>query len=907
MLLTSTISLFCLRVLASGNSLSKMALLQANDLLFNPEKKSAEFSCSFDPSLYQLHAANNFLTQETFNSLVIPLWNPLNGCGHSLIGDPQSFLFSPFRLLFPVSNFQLYNFSIILELFIGAFFVYLLAKELRFKPMAALFASLSFSFCPYYLWYFELPNHFELYPVAFYLLARLRNKSNLKQAMLTGLGLSFLIYSMHPECAFYSIGMAAQLFISLTLVDFFKQKESGLKNLASAVSPLAIAAFTTLMVSAPLLLPFLEFLLNSTSYKQDTISMGSLPLSWYMLLSNLFYPANGHESPYIGSVACALILVSIFFITRKTIAISIVAFLSFLLTTYPGPIATLIQTSPFNVLVPIYCLPCLLLCLCLLSAHGFTRVVDKDEAVKLNHPIVLCTLLVALLPLLISYIPALQKAQYAAPLSTWFQNNGALRQESLIPLAILALAVLSLSRRLKLYPLGFGLLITLLNLSSMYSQASIALGPHKTISWSTPEIVKELKKNTGRSLACGIHTYLPNSNMVFQTTDFRLYNPFFPNRYLDYMLEAGAKKFDLYHYGFANTPSKLLDIASVKYMISPEPMIESDAFNLKNFSQSPIKLDCKEIEVIDCKQKYSNLEQALFVVSKFKIAQYSNKRITAQAKLLSQDKEVIYQSRKQLVLSPGANKLSVLKFCLPVPLHLESKSSITPYLVIQVAEEEPVSTALAPFILENENRNGSIENEDFRLLKEDRAGIRLYENKNALPDCYLVENCIVSNSSKNSLAHLTESEFDPKKMVILETQNGMPIKSKPERSSKNNVDNQSFYSLKLMRPNPNQIDIDLDTKRSAYLVLTDTYFPGWRASIDGEYTEIYRANYLFRALFVEAGKHKISFKYSPESFWIGLVLAGSFLGAGFILLTYLENRKRSQRPKRKGALTDKEQ
>lgn len=59
----------------------------------------------------------------------------------------------------------------------------------------------------------------------------------------------------------------------------------------------------------------------------------------------------------------------------------------------------------------------------------------------------------------------------------------------------------------------------------------------------------------------------------------------------------------------------------------------------------------------------------------------------------------------------------------------------------------------------------------------------------------------------------------------------------------------------------------------AYLVLTDTYFPGWLAQIDGQDTPMYRADGNFRAVFVPAGEHTVRFKYSPVSFRVGSVLS----------------------------------
>ncbi|MBN1146803.1 MAG: YfhO family protein [Anaerolineales bacterium] len=60
---------------------------------------------------------------------------------------------------------------------------------------------------------------------------------------------------------------------------------------------------------------------------------------------------------------------------------------------------------------------------------------------------------------------------------------------------------------------------------------------------------------------------------------------------------------------------------------------------------------------------------------------------------------------------------------------------------------------------------------------------------------------------------------------------------------------------------------------SGWLVLSDTWYPGWRAWVDGRATPVLRADYLFRAVPLEAGEHQVVFAYQPLSFWLGLALS----------------------------------
>jgi hypothetical protein len=63
--------------------------------------------------------------------------------------------------------------------------------------------------------------------------------------------------------------------------------------------------------------------------------------------------------------------------------------------------------------------------------------------------------------------------------------------------------------------------------------------------------------------------------------------------------------------------------------------------------------------------------------------------------------------------------------------------------------------------------------------------------------------------------------------------------------------------------NANSVSVSVDAARSGWLVLADTDYPGWHASIDGVETPIYRANLAFRAVQVDSSVHEVRFDYNP--------------------------------------------
>ena len=86
--------------------------------------------------------------------------------------------------------------------------------------------------------------------------------------------------------------------------------------------------------------------------------------------------------------------------------------------------------------------------------------------------------------------------------------------------------------------------------------------------------------------------------------------------------------------------------------------------------------------------------------------------------------------------------------------------------------------------------------------------------------------------------------------------------------------------------------IDCDAPRAGLLVLRDTWYPGWRATVDGAETPIYRINGCFRGVLVPLGRHTVSFAYRPRLvYWTGAV---SLAVTGFLLIAAIRFRKRAR-------------
>ncbi|MDP3983279.1 MAG: YfhO family protein [bacterium] len=164
--------------------------------------------------------------------------------------------------------------------------------------------------------------------------------------------------------------------------------------------------------------------------------------------------------------------------------------------------------------------------------------------------------------------------------------------------------------------------------------------------------------------------------------------------------------------------------------------------------------------------------------------------------------------------------------------------------------------------------------DSFKLEWEDDA-YRIYENLNSLPRSFLVNDYVVLKDKQEIADKLFSETFDLSKTVIVEEELSLDY----SRDCSSGISEITSYT-------PNQVDIETDSRCPAILFLSDNYYPGWNAYIDGEKTKIYRSDYSFRAVTVPEGIHKVQFKYEPLSFKLGILLTS----LGFISLLVIIRR-----------------
>lgn len=171
----------------------------------------------------------------------------------------------------------------------------------------------------------------------------------------------------------------------------------------------------------------------------------------------------------------------------------------------------------------------------------------------------------------------------------------------------------------------------------------------------------------------------------------------------------------------------------------------------------------------------------------------------------------------------------------------------------------------------------------FTVAFEDRS-VSILESRTVLPRAFVVYSWDKVASDREVINLLLDKGFPIREKVLLEEDVPFQESVQPQEKS----------SVKFLSYVENESRMQVETSADGLLFVSDTWYPGWKAYVDGKETKIYRANFAFRAIPVTSGAHDVRFSYQPDSFYNGLkVSLISLFALGIISLGYFF-KKRTQ-------------
>jgi Bacterial membrane protein YfhO len=141
--------------------------------------------------------------------------------------------------------------------------------------------------------------------------------------------------------------------------------------------------------------------------------------------------------------------------------------------------------------------------------------------------------------------------------------------------------------------------------------------------------------------------------------------------------------------------------------------------------------------------------------------------------------------------------------------------------------------------------------------------VRVYALAGAHPRAMVVGAQTVAGSEDEAFAAVTAPGFDPQRAAVTEE----PVPGLPRGGA------EPAGSARIVRTEPDRLVVDAAVERPGLLVVTDAWYPGWTATVDGRQADVERVDYVFRGVRVEPGEHRVELEFRPLSWRLGWIVS----------------------------------
>lgn len=161
---------------------------------------------------------------------------------------------------------------------------------------------------------------------------------------------------------------------------------------------------------------------------------------------------------------------------------------------------------------------------------------------------------------------------------------------------------------------------------------------------------------------------------------------------------------------------------------------------------------------------------------------------------------------------------------------------------------------------------------------------QIHPQPDPMPRSWVVNNAVVIEDKSDRLRTIGTGKWDPRKTVILES---CPADTPPVPTEK------AAGKARVISKSSGRYEIEAENDADAYLVLSEAFYPGWTAEVDGKAVEVLPANHLIQTVRLPAGKHFVRFQYRSRFLAPGFAVA---ILAALVPIGLLVRRHRRQLP-----------
>jgi hypothetical protein len=822
-----------------------------------------------------------------------PLWNPNSGVGVPLLANMQSAPFSPFRLIVHLAGspraWDLYFLS---RLFVAGLFTYLFLRLWNLSVISSFSGSIVFMLCGYNILFINM-GHLDvdvMVPALLYAFERLFRNARRLNIIFAAILVCFSFLGGMPESAFFALFLTTLYYAFRTITQGVTGR-LGLPFYMRKLSLFILISLAGALLAAPQLFPFLEYLKNAWTGHSTSSGLLSNPLIGGISLIIPYFFGNPQENwnglssfflgAYIGTLPLFLSFIAIFshrVQEHKHLTYFFSAFCLFFVLKYFGFfIINWVGCLPiFNkMLFAKYCIPDFSFSIAVLSAIGIESLCKRASSsriISLSFFSVLSVLFVYLAVQPLSLFPELQQPTILHYVSVQIATSLSV----LLLGYYLCLSIFENHSELSVVLLGVLLLTELI----IYIPQD---RPYRYNAATLPPFVSKLKEDPDRFRVLGMDGFFyPNSSSYFNIDCITDLDAMYPSGYIPFMHEFISPKVQDRFTGTELSSDfdpiiRYLNLMNVKYIVTSRNlggMISNILNDSKIVPENRIGINTETFLING--------------ISKQVLFQHPPSTITYPLSVPANGVLSFSIAMSPLCWSP--EKGDGVEFSISIrdggKTYSIFDAQIDPKNNPKDRRWHDYSISLAKFggrtvdlilqtgFLSNPDSDWagwgdlkiSPKTETVELSPIYDADAKIYLNPGAMPRAYIVPDAVFANNEKDALAMLRNPKLNLRQSVVLENANTMSMNLLSRRQ-----DAVWNSQAKINNYSPNGVSILTTQTASGFLVLSDQYYPGWKAYVDGRESEIIKANYLFRAIYLSAGPHQVEFLYTPSSFVWGCI------------------------------------